>query len=104
MTATLAAAGRARESERPDRLFDDRFAAELAGPDGFRWMDEWRLPGMSKENPTIGPRARSFDDLVFQAVEEGIRQIVLVAAGMDTRAFRLPCQTKPVCLSWHRAR
>jgi methyltransferase (TIGR00027 family) len=90
MTAKLAAAGRARESERPDRLSDDPFAAELAGPDGFRWMGEWRLPGMSEENPTIGPRTRFFDDLVLQAMEQGIRQIVLVAAGMDTRAFRLP--------------
>jgi methyltransferase (TIGR00027 family) len=89
MTARVAAAGRARESERPDRLFDDPLAAALAGPDGVRWMAEWRLPGMPEENPTIGPRTRFFDDLVAEALSDGLRQVVLVAAGMDTRAFRL---------------
>lgn len=89
MTAKVAAAGRARESEREDRLFDDALAAALAGPEGFSWMEQWRLPGAPAENPTIGPRTRFFDDLVVEALSEGIRQVVLVAAGMDTRAFRL---------------
>lgn len=89
MTAKVAAAGRALESERADRLFDDPLAAALAGPDGFRWMDEWRLPGMPEENPTIGPRTRFFDDVVIDGMSGGLRQIVLVAAGMDTRAYRL---------------
>ena len=40
--------------------------------------------------PTIGPRNRYFDDLVVAATEAGIRQVVLVATGMDTRAFRMP--------------
>jgi methyltransferase (TIGR00027 family) len=95
MTAKLAAAGRAVESRRPDRLFDDPLAAALVGGEGFRWMEEWRLPGMPEENPTIGPRTRFFDDLVVAAVAEGVRQVVLVAAGMDTRSFRLklPAET-----------
>ena len=96
MTAKLAAAGRAVESRRPDRLFDDPLAAALAGAEGFRWLEEWRLPGMPQENPTIGPRTRFFDDLVVAAVEEGVRQVVLVAAGMDTRAFRLKLPTDTV--------
>jgi methyltransferase (TIGR00027 family) len=89
LTAKVAAAGRARESEREDRLFCDDLAAVLAGPEGFSWMEQWRLPGGPAENPTIGPRTRFFDDLVVDALDEGIRQVVLVAAGMDTRAFRL---------------
>ncbi len=89
MTSKVTAAGRAVESGRPDRLFDDPLAAALAGPDGFRWMAEWRLPGMPAENPTIGPRTRFFDDLVAGALDGGLDQVVLVAAGMDTRAFRL---------------
>jgi methyltransferase (TIGR00027 family) len=52
-------------------------------------MDEWRLPGQPEENPTIGPRTRFFDDLVVAAVADGVRQVVFVAAGMDTRAYRL---------------
>ena len=51
MTSKLAAAGRAKGSERPDHLFDDPLAAVLAGAEGFRLMDEWRLPGGPKENP-----------------------------------------------------
>ncbi len=52
-------------------------------------MEQWRLPGAAEENLTIGPRTRFFDDLVVAAIGEGIRQVVFVAAGMDTRSFRL---------------
>jgi methyltransferase (TIGR00027 family) len=85
----LTAAGRAVESRRADRLFEDPLAEALAGEEGFRLMEQWRLPGASRENPTIGPRTRFYDDLVIEAVANGLRQVVLVAAGMDTRAFRL---------------
>lgn len=88
-TAKLTAAGRAVENRRADRLFEDPLAEALAGEDGFRLMEQWRLPGAPRENPTIGPRTRFYDDLVADAVANGLRQIVLIAAGMDTRAFRL---------------
>jgi methyltransferase (TIGR00027 family) len=39
---------------------------------------------------TIGPRTRFYDDLFVHAIGDGVGQVVLVAAGMDTRAFRLP--------------
>lgn len=87
-TAKIAAAGRARESERPDRLFDDPLAAVLAGPEGFAWRQSWRPPGMT-DDLTIAARTRFFDDLITLATSEGTRQVVLVAAGLDTRAFRL---------------
>ena len=88
-TARLAAAGRAVETRRADRLFEDPLAEALAGEEGFRLMEQWRLPGAPRENPTIGPRTRFYDDLVIEAIEDGVGQVVLVAAGMDTRAFRL---------------
>jgi methyltransferase (TIGR00027 family) len=90
MTAKMTAAARALESRRPDRLFDDPLAGVLAGDDGVRWMEELRLPNTPVENWTIGPRTRFWDDFVLAAGEEGVRQFVMVAAGMDTRAFRLP--------------
>lgn len=77
------------EHRRADRLFEDPLAEALAGEEGFRLMEQWRLPGAPRENPTIGPRTRFYDDLVIEAVANGLRQIVLIAAGMDTRAFRL---------------
>jgi methyltransferase (TIGR00027 family) len=89
-TGRLTAAGRAVESRRADRLFEDPLAAALAGEEGFRLMERWRLPGMPEENPTIAPRTRFYDDLVIDAVADGVGQVVLLAAGMDTRAFRLP--------------
>jgi methyltransferase (TIGR00027 family) len=52
-------------------------------------MEQWRLPGAPRENPTIGPRTRFYDDLVIDAIANCLGQVVLIAAGMDTRAFRL---------------
>lgn len=34
-------------------------------------------------------RTRFFDDWLVGAIRQGIRQVVLVAAGLDTRAYRL---------------
>ncbi len=85
------AAARARESERADRLFDDPLAATLAGPEGFDWLERMQPSGGSG-----GPglyavvRTRFFDDFLLDACEgSGVRQVVLAAAGLDTRAFRL---------------
>jgi hypothetical protein len=91
MTAKMRAAARARESRRPDLLSGDPLAQALAGEDGFRWMAEMRPPGAPAENPSICPRTWFSDDLVARAaVSDGFRQVVLLAADMDTRAFRLP--------------
>ncbi|MFI6688533.1 class I SAM-dependent methyltransferase [Streptomyces sp. NPDC050485] len=83
-TARLTAALRARESARPDRLFDDPLAARLAGDPGRALLDR------IGEVPTIPVRTRFYDDAITRlTADDGIRQIVLVAAGMDTRAHRL---------------
>lgn len=102
-TGRLTAAGRAVESRRADRLFADPLAEALAGEAGFRLMERWRLPGMPLENPTIGPRTRFYDDLVLEAVGDGLGQVVLVAAGMDTRAFRLPLPAEVTVFELDRA-
>jgi methyltransferase (TIGR00027 family) len=93
-TARWTAALRARESRRPDRLFEDPFAEALAGPEGFAQMERMdavsNLPGAKEGNPYLAIRTRFLDDFLSQAAHErGIRQIVLVAAGLDSRAFRL---------------
>jgi len=77
---------RARESAREDRLFADPLAAALAGDEGREVME--RL-GM-RDNPTIPVRTRYVDE-VLAAVQArpGPEQAVLVAAGMDTRAYRM---------------
>lgn len=85
-TARWTAAVRAAETEREDRLFKDRWAARLAGAEGMTWMAQRTAESVV----AIVLRTRFFDDYLQRMVhEEGLRQIVLMGAGMDTRAFRL---------------
>jgi methyltransferase (TIGR00027 family) len=90
------AAVRARESDRPDRLFADPWARDLAGGAGFETMarSERQAGG---ENTFIPVRVRWFDDLVLDRVGAGTRQVVLLGAGLDTRAYRLAL---PADLAW----
>jgi methyltransferase (TIGR00027 family) len=92
------AAARARESERADRLFSDPLAAALAGPEGFTWLAHLEAAAWSTV-PGLYPviRTRFFDDFVLDSCRRlGVRQVVLAAAGLDTRAFRLdwPSRTR----------
>jgi methyltransferase (TIGR00027 family) len=80
LTGRLTAALRARESQRPDRLFVDPFAERLAGDAGNRLLAEFG------ENSTIAVRTKFLDD---QLTSLRPAQLVIVAAGMDSRAYRL---------------
>jgi methyltransferase (TIGR00027 family) len=92
-TSRAAAAYRALESERPDRLFYDPWASALAGQEGFamihflarRFPQQWG-EGVEAD---MAIRTRFFDDLAVRGSREGVSQVVLVGAGMDSRAFRL---------------
>jgi len=85
-TAFWTASARGQESAREDRLFDDPWAAPLAGEAGADWLAQ--RPAGSTLPLVI--RTRFFDDFLQRvAAEHGLRQIVLVAAGLDTRAYRL---------------
>jgi len=93
------AAARARESERADRLFYDPLAAALAGSEGFAWLERMELAAGSGGGPGLYAviRTRFFDDFLLDACRRlGVRQVVLAAAGLDARAFRLdwPSQTR----------
>ncbi|MEV5144685.1 SAM-dependent methyltransferase [Streptomyces sp. NPDC052727] len=87
-TAQWTAAARALETERGDRaIFQDRFARSLAAPRGFELLEKNRGSGLI---PFIAIRTRYLDESIEQILAENdIRQIVFVAAGMDTRPFRL---------------
>ncbi|MEV0679237.1 SAM-dependent methyltransferase [Actinosynnema sp. NPDC050436] len=90
------AAARAVESSRPDRLVEDPFAeafvraAPTPRPLPTRWPDD--LAALTDQQVLlllganyVGLRTRFFDD----ALADPGRQVVLLAAGLDTRAFRL---------------
>jgi methyltransferase (TIGR00027 family) len=86
LTSRWTASVRARESARADHLFEDPWAAALTGEEGAAWLDQ------RPEDSTIpmAIRTRFFDDfLLGVSRQQAIRQVVLMAAGLDTRAFRL---------------
>jgi len=85
VTARWAAAVRAVETEREDRLYADPWAAALAGEAGMAWVRERPAATLT----TMVLRTRFFDDELRRAVDGGLGQVVLLAAGLDTRAFRL---------------
>lgn len=100
-TSLLTTALRAQETERPDRLYEDPFAARLAGALGadlFAQVADATWPNRTDSRQRVPStfdynaiRTRYFDEYLLSAVQEGeFTQVVLAAAGMDTRAYRLP--------------
>ncbi|WP_396927808.1 SAM-dependent methyltransferase [Mycolicibacterium sp.] len=87
-TGLLVAAIRARESTRQNRLFTDPFADKLAGEAGHRILDAALATSGERTTMQIVVRTRFWDDALRDAAAS-CRQIVLVAAGMDARAYRL---------------
>lgn len=87
------AAARARELARPDAIFNDPLAEVLAGDDGRALLE--RLDALHPGDPAaanpLAVRACFLDEFLYDAVnaEGGPRQVVILGAGMDTRAFRL---------------
>lgn len=93
-TARWAAAQRARESQRPDRLFDDSLAKVLAGPEGAEMLrlSEVTNPRSKQTAEYMVVRTRFVDDFLLRSVnapDSPRKQVVMLAAGMDTRAYRL---------------
>lgn len=82
-TGRWIAAARALETTRSDRLFNDPWAGDLAGVSGKAMLDA------ADYNPFLPVRTRYFDDQIIDTTGQDC-QIVLLGAGMDTRAFRLP--------------
>jgi methyltransferase (TIGR00027 family) len=89
-TSRLVAAARALESESPQPLIHDPYARALAGEEGFAIARAVATSHIqSQRDGYLAIRTRFIDDLVLNSVAgRGIRQVVLLAAGMDTRAFR----------------
>ena len=96
-TAVGMALIRAGESSRPDRLFDDPLAIVFveAAPDAFAEeeaaADAEVLGSLGAVFALYGViRTRFYDEYLVATCRSGCRQAVLVAAGLDTRGFRLP--------------
>ena len=104
-TAVMVAAARAVETERGDALIRDPFAGILvtdAGTGAWEHMlDETFIKKAAAVDAELAQvidhmrnyqavRTHFFDHFFARAVEAGIRQVVILAAGLDSRAFRLP--------------
>src|SRR5262245_18779862 len=99
-TARWVAAHRAIESARSDRLFVDPFAARLAGERGRSIAK--RLPWWARTNTAWSSVVRThlIDELVLSSIRNGSDRVVNLAAGLDTRPYRLDL---PATLRWVEA-
>jgi methyltransferase (TIGR00027 family) len=101
-TATMVAASRAIASQGPDPLLDDPLADPLVRAvglppfirllDGEVSFDDGDDPSHARRTRVeqMAVRTRFFDGFFIAATEAGIRQAVILASGLDTRAYRLP--------------
>jgi methyltransferase (TIGR00027 family) len=104
-TALGVAAGRAVETESGNPLISDPFARvflDAAGEGMWTWFAAPSLPPEVLEvEPDLPQRLRGsvdyiavrtsfFDEFFLEATRAGVRQVVILAAGLDARAWRLP--------------
>jgi methyltransferase (TIGR00027 family) len=100
-TATMVAAGRARATR--SALIEDRFAETLVRAVGVDFFTRWASGelaaadvdvagaawGMQRMTDLLAARTRYFDDFLAAAVGAGIRQVVILASGLDARGYRM---------------
>ncbi len=99
-TARWVAIYRALESARPDALFRDELAAVLAGEQASALAQSRMLPRGARDHwPTV-VRTRLVDDLILGALDRGCDRVINLAAGLDTRPFRLRL---PAEIRWYEA-
>jgi methyltransferase (TIGR00027 family) len=104
-TATMVAAGRARATRA--QLIDDPFAEPLVRAVGIDFFTRWAtgeldsgdvdIPdhpwGMQRMTNLMAARTRHIDKFTSDALAAGVRQAVIVASGLDARAYRLSWPT-----------
>jgi methyltransferase (TIGR00027 family) len=101
-TATMVAAARAAATRRPQPVISDPFAEPLVravGIDVFTRVasgeldfddgDQGGVVGFPRMVDTFAARARFFDDFFADTGKAGIRQVVILASGLDARPYRL---------------
>ncbi|MCV7168913.1 class I SAM-dependent methyltransferase [Mycobacterium manitobense] len=101
-TATMVAAGRAVASRDPRGLINDPFAAPLVRAVGIEFfakiadgeldmsdLDPESAPRVQANIDEMAVRTKFFDDYFEAATAGGIRQAVILASGLDSRAYRL---------------
>lgn len=86
-TARWTALYRANESARRDALFNDPLAERLAGEQGRAIVAE--TPVTSRSGWWLVARTKLIDDAIAAAIADGCDRVLNLAAGLDTRPYRL---------------
>src|SRR5579863_9119746 len=94
-TARWVAYFRARETQRPDALFHDPYAERMAGERGIHIANT--LPQGNKQEWAWVARTYLFDSFLASEIEDGADVVVNLAAGLDTRPYRMKL---PQTLYW----
>lgn len=86
-TARWTASHRATESARPDALFRDPLAERLAGEQGRAIVAG--VPWTTRNGWWLVARTKIIDDVIAEAIADGCDRVLNLAAGLDTRPYRL---------------
>lgn len=99
-TALFVATARALEAQKSDPLVVDPYAEAFCRAVGGSWADvlDGKLPDHKLKSTDFGEhfvnfqgaRTKYFDEYFRRAAAAGARQVVILAAGLDSRAYRLP--------------
>ena len=91
-SAVLTAAARALHRQEPEPLLDDYLALPLGGDDAKLLMErlQTELPreALLAFTRWVAVRARLPEDIISQAIEDGVEQYVILGAGLDSFAYR----------------
>lgn len=103
-TATMVAAARAHATAAADPLIVDPYAAPLVKAVGINFFTRWATGelepadvdiadapwGLQKLTDLLTARTRFFDQFLVDATTSaGIRQVVILASGLDARGYRM---------------
>ncbi len=105
VTATMVAASRAMATKAERPLINDPFAEPLVravgvdvlvrmasgelSPADFEADGDGRFAGPQRMTENMAVRTKFYDEFFLDATEAGIRQAVILASGLDCRAYRL---------------
>ncbi len=97
-TARWTALHRATETARPDALFSDPLAERLAGEHGRAIVAG--VPRTTRNGWWLVARTKLIDDAIAEAIANGCDRVLNLAAGLDTRPYRLEL---PAGFTWVEA-
>ena len=106
-TATMVAAARAVATKADNPLINDQFAEPLVRAVGVDFLTRWAAGDLATADvddddsawklqqmpDAMAARTRFFDAFFHEATRAGIRQAVILASGLDARAYRLDWPT-----------